>query len=107
MRQHIFFKETKAAALQLRSPAGCGGDCNEFREVSLGYSLPKKLFSNSFGKVVKGIDISLVGRNLAILHKNLPYADPEDSFGSGNLQGFQTGSYPAVRNIAFNLKIKL
>lgn len=78
----------------------------KLREVSLGYSLPRKLFSSNFGKVIKGIDVSIVGRNLAILHKNLPYADPEDSFGAGNLQGIQTGSYPAVRAIAFNLKFK-
>ena len=79
----------------------------KLREVVLGYSLPKSLFTSSFGKVIKGIDISLIGRNLAILHKNLPYADPEDSFSAGNLQGFQTGSYPAVRSFAFNLKLRL
>jgi len=78
----------------------------KLREVSLGYNLPKKLFTGSFGKVFKGIDVALVGRNLAILHKNLPYADPEDGFSSGNLQGIQTGSYPAVRNIAFNVKFR-
>lgn len=76
----------------------------KLRELSLGYSLPKRIFGNKF---IKGIDIALVGRNLAILHKNLPYADPEDSFGSGNLQGIQTGSYPAVRSYGFNVKIKL
>ena len=78
----------------------------KLREVSIGYSLPKSIFNGSFGKAFKGIDISVVGRNLAILHKNLPYADPEDGFSSGNLQGIQTGSYPAVRNIAFNVKFR-
>jgi len=76
----------------------------KLREVTIGYSLPSKLFTNS--NFIKGIDLSLIGRNLAILHKNLPYADPEDSFGSGNLQGVQTGSYPAVRSMGFNLKVK-
>jgi TonB-linked SusC/RagA family outer membrane protein len=75
----------------------------KLREVSLGYSLPKKIFGNKF---IKGVDLALVGRNLAILHKNLPYADPEDSFSSGNLQGIQTGSYPAVRTYGFNVKVK-
>ena len=78
----------------------------KLREVSIGYSLPKSIFKGSFGKAFKGIDVSVVGRNLAILHKNLPYADPEDGFSSGNIQGIQTGSYPAVRNIAFNLKFR-
>jgi hypothetical protein len=28
--QHIFLKEANAAASQLRSPAGCGGETNKF-----------------------------------------------------------------------------
>ena len=75
----------------------------KLREASLGYSLPKAMFKKG---LVKGIDFALVGRNLAILHKNLPYADPEDGFSSGNLQGIQTGSYPAVRSIGFNVRFK-
>ncbi len=76
----------------------------KLREVALTYSLPKSIFGKSF---VKGLDLSLIGRNLWIIHKNLPYADPEDSFGSGNLQGIQTGSYPTTRSIGFNVKLKL
>ncbi len=79
----------------------------KLRDLSIGYSLPMKKFSDKFNKYIKGIELSLIGRNLAILHKNLPYADPEDSFGSGNLQGVQCGSYPGVRSIGFNVKIKL
>lgn len=74
----------------------------KLREVTLSYALPVKIFS----KYVKGIDVGLFGRNLAILHKNLPYADPEDGFSSGNLQGIQTGSYPAVRSMGVNVKFK-
>lgn len=75
----------------------------KLREVAVTYSLPAKLFQKIF---IKGIDVSLLGRNLAILHKNLPYADPEDGFSSGNLQGIQTGSYPAVRSVGFNVRVK-
>jgi hypothetical protein len=32
--QHIFLKEAKAAASQLRSPAGCGGEANEFKRAN-------------------------------------------------------------------------
>jgi len=78
----------------------------KLREVTIGYSLPKKIFGNSTTNLIKGIDIALIGRNLAILHKNLPYADPEDSFGSGNFQGVQIGSYPAVRTMGVNVKVK-
>lgn len=75
----------------------------KLREASIGYSLPKKLFQKG---IVKGIDLSIVGRNLAILHKNLPYADPEDGFSAGNLQGIQIGSYPAFRTIGFNARFR-
>jgi hypothetical protein len=43
---------------------------------------------------------------LWIISKNVPYADPEDGLGAGNAQGYQSGSYPAVRNIGFNVKFK-
>ena len=76
----------------------------KLREASIGFSLPKKIFNNKF---IKGIDLAIIGRNLAILHKNLPYADPEDGFSSGNLQGIQTGSYPAVRSVGLNVRFKL
>jgi outer membrane receptor protein involved in Fe transport len=76
----------------------------KLREATLSYSLPSRIF---IGKVVKGVDLSLTGRNLWIIHKNLPYSDPEEGFSAGNLQGIQTGAYPTVRNIGFNLKVKL
>ncbi len=75
----------------------------KLREVVLTYSLPKA-FVNSL-KVFKGIDLSLIGRNLWIIHKNLPYADPEETVSSGNLQGYQGGAYPSVRSLAFNLRL--
>ncbi|UYQ91853.1 SusC/RagA family TonB-linked outer membrane protein [Chitinophaga horti] len=76
----------------------------KLREVSLTYSFPQSLLVRT--KVIKGIDLSLLGRNLWIIHKNLPYADPEDNLSSGNLQGYQVGSYPTTRNIGFNLKLR-
>lgn len=76
----------------------------KLREASITYSFPKTMFNN---KIVKGIDLALIGRNLWIIHKNLPYADPEENFGAGNLQGVQTGAYPTTRTIGFNVKLKL
>ncbi len=76
----------------------------KLREVALTYSFPSRMFGTN--NLVKGVDVSLIGRNLAILHKNLPYADPEDSFGSGNFQGVQIGTYPAVRTVGINFKVK-
>ncbi|MGK2862640.1 MAG: SusC/RagA family TonB-linked outer membrane protein, partial [Chitinophagaceae bacterium] len=76
----------------------------KLREAIFTYSLPKTLIGklNPF----KGIDVSLIGRNLWIIHKNLPYADPEENVSSGNLQGYQSGAYPSVRTAGVNVKFR-
>ena len=74
------------------------------REVNLTWAIPMKVV-NAMGPV-KGVDLSLYGRNLWIIHKNLPDADPEDGSSSGNIQGYQVGSYPTYRMVGFNLKFK-
>lgn len=76
----------------------------KLREVVIGYGLPQS-FVRKMGPI-KGVDLSLIGRNLWIIHKNLPNADPEDGISFGNVQGYQLGSYPSIRNFAFNLKVK-
>jgi TonB-linked SusC/RagA family outer membrane protein len=76
----------------------------KLREVVLGYTLPQS-FLSKLGPV-KGVDFSLIGRNLWIIHKNLPNADPEDGISFGNVQGYQVGSYPSIRNFTFNLKVR-
>jgi TonB-linked SusC/RagA family outer membrane protein len=76
----------------------------KLREVSLSYSLPKTVTSKLGG--VRGIDFSIVARNLWIIHKNLPDADPEDAASSGNFgQGYSTGAYPAVRTVGANIRL--
>ncbi len=55
---------------------------------------------------IKGAQVSLIGSNLWIIHKNLPYADPEENLSSGNIQGYQSGSYPAMRSVGLNVKVK-
>lgn len=76
----------------------------KLREVILTYSIPGSMMGKS--QLFKGIDLSLIGRNLWIIRKNLPYADPEENLGSGNLQGYQSGAYPTTRTIAFNVKFR-
>ncbi|MDR0793704.1 MAG: SusC/RagA family TonB-linked outer membrane protein [Chitinophagaceae bacterium] len=79
----------------------------KLREASLTYSLPYKALGNNLAKVVKGIDISITGRNLWLIHKNLPYADPEQGQASGNASmGFQNSAYPMVRALGASLKVK-
>jgi hypothetical protein len=76
----------------------------KLREAILTYSIPTATISKI--KPFKGIDLSLIGRNLWIIHKNLPYADPEEAISAGNLQGYQGGAYPSVRSFAFNVKFR-
>jgi hypothetical protein len=73
----------------------------KLREVSLSYNIPAALLSKL---LVKGATISFVGSNLWIIHKNLPYADPEAGLSAGNIQGYSVGSLPGTRDFGFNLK---
>jgi len=76
----------------------------KLREALIGYTMPQNMISK-LGPI-KEVTFQLIGRNLWIIHKNLPYADPEDGLTSGNLQGIQYGSYPSVRTILLNLKLR-
>jgi hypothetical protein len=48
----------------------------------------------------------VVGRNLWIIHKNVPNIDPETAFNTGNGQGLEDLTLPTVRNIGFNINLK-
>ena len=75
----------------------------KLREVTLGYNLPSSLLDRT--NFVESVKISIVGRNLAILHKNTPHIDPEGDRYGGNLQGFVYGQLPSTRSVGFNLNI--
>ncbi|UZR96991.1 SusC/RagA family TonB-linked outer membrane protein [Chondrinema litorale] len=76
----------------------------KLREVRLSFAIPSKWVDKT---PFRTINASLVGRNLAILHKNIPNLDPEAGLGSGNIQGFENGQHPSVRSYGFNLNFKL
>jgi outer membrane receptor protein involved in Fe transport len=78
------------------------GSFIKLRELSLGYSVPQTILSNTF---LQSVRLSLVGRNLAILFKNHPHLDPEFDAKGGNAQGFGYGEMPSTRNIGFNLNV--
>jgi TonB-linked SusC/RagA family outer membrane protein len=75
----------------------------KLREVKLGYSLPSKWIKNVG---LQSATVSLVGRNLWIIHKNVPNIDPETAFNNGNAQGLEDLTLPTVRNIGFNINLK-
>lgn len=74
----------------------------KLREASITYNLSKEALGSRF---IQGMSFSLIGSNLWIIHKNLPYADPEAGLSSGNLQGYQSGVMPTTRNFSFNVKV--
>jgi len=75
----------------------------KLREVALTYEFPRTLMAKTF---IYGASLSFVASNPWIIHKNLPYADPEASQSSGNVQGWQSGVMPSTRNFGFNLKLQ-
>ena len=76
----------------------------KWRSLSIGYSLSPKLLKGTFMSAAK---IALVGRNLAVLHRNVPHIDPETGFSSANgEQGQEFGQLPSTRSIGININLK-
>jgi TonB-linked SusC/RagA family outer membrane protein len=75
----------------------------KLRELSLTYSLPGSVIENT---PFQGVDLSFVGRNLWIIYKSSEYSDPESGLSSGNVQGNQSGAYPAVKEYGLNLRVR-
>jgi hypothetical protein len=76
----------------------------KLREVSLTYEFPKEWLSKTpFGRISMGV----AGRNLMLwTPESNKFVDPEtNSFGTGNVQGFEFGSLPTLRQITANIKI--
>ena len=73
------------------------------REISLGYSFPQQMLERT--GFIKGVDLSLVARNLCFLYKDAPF-DPDATMSVGNdNQGLDTFGMPSTRNIGFNIKL--
>ena len=80
------------------------GSFVKLREVSVGYSFNKIGFFNKIG--ISDINLSLVGRNLWIIHKNIPDLDPEVSQSAGNTSvGAETNAIPSTRSYGFNVRV--
>jgi hypothetical protein len=78
----------------------------KLREARLGYTLPNKLL----GKLpLRDVTLALTGRNLLLLHSNIPHIDPETSFNGSesNVQGVESGQILSTRSVGFNISFKL
>ncbi len=76
----------------------------KLREVKLGYTLPNKILK---GLPFRDINISLVGRNLA-LWTDVPHVDPETASTAGGtiIPGVESVAIPSTRSYGFNLNFK-
>lgn len=78
----------------------------KLRELTLTYSVPAKFIQRT--KVIQGLDISLVGRNLFYIFTTLPdHLNPEAINGIGNGQGVQWSEFPGTRDLGVSVKVKL
>lgn len=76
----------------------------KLREASISYRLPKGILASTF---LEDVTLSLVGRNLWIISKNIPYVDPEAGVGGGlRSRGNSIGILPTTRDFGFNVNIK-
>lgn len=66
----------------------------KLREVTIGWQVPTKVLGKSF---IKGLDLSLVGRNLLLFSK-MPNVDPDPA-----VDNLQT---PSTRSFGFNVNLK-
>jgi TonB-linked SusC/RagA family outer membrane protein len=79
-------------------------DYFKLREVTLGYTLPKK-WTEPIG--ANSLRLTAFGRNLFIWGLDNDNFDPEvASGGSGNIQGTEGGSLPSTRTYGLNLQLK-
>jgi hypothetical protein len=73
------------------------------REVVLGYDFPAQWLQKAR---IKGLNLSLIGRNLWFYAPNIPHIDPETSgYEAGNRQGIDYYYMPPARRYALSLKI--
>ena len=72
----------------------------KLRQVTLGYTFTKRTLNKL---PFRTLTISVVGRNLAILFKNVENIDPESSYTSSNAQGLDYFGVPPSRTYGFNI----
>ena len=81
----------------------------KLREASLNVNLPKKWFSNKLDA-----SFGIFGRNLWVIYKEIPFADPEAGTSSTNSsvqgnnlsRGYSIGALPTVRTIGGSFTLK-
>ncbi|WP_418603298.1 SusC/RagA family TonB-linked outer membrane protein [Hwangdonia sp.] len=78
-------------------------DFIKFRELSLSYNLPKDILKNIF---INDLRVSLIGRNLFFIHKEIDNVDPEAALNNLNSQGIERFGIPSTRSYGFSVNVK-
>jgi TonB-linked SusC/RagA family outer membrane protein len=74
----------------------------KLRQVSFEYSLPRAILDKT---PLQTVAVSFVGRNLAILYKNIDNVDPESTYTDSAAQGLDYFGMPGTRSYGFNIRV--
>ncbi|MCB0557382.1 MAG: SusC/RagA family TonB-linked outer membrane protein [Lewinellaceae bacterium] len=75
----------------------------KLREVSIGYTIPKKALGNL---PVQSLNFSIIGRNLWLINSNVDGIDPSEILpGANNIVFEERGGLPGVRSIGAKLTV--
>lgn len=77
-------------------------DFIKFRSLSLTYDFTRSALHNR----LKGISVSVVGRNLFYFKRSTPNIDPESNYSNSNAQGLEYAGLPTTRSVGVNLNVK-
>lgn len=78
-------------------------DFIKLRQLSLGYTLPKKTLENVF---LTNVNISLIASNLFFISRSIDNIDPESAYNVGNSQGLEYFGVPTTRNYGMTISVK-
>ncbi|MFD2572801.1 SusC/RagA family TonB-linked outer membrane protein [Spirosoma soli] len=81
------------------------GDFIKMRQLTFGYNIPARVLEKL--PLIRGVNVSLVARNLFYLMKKTDNIDPEASFGANlKYSGIEGANLPSARNYGVNVNIK-
>lgn len=78
-------------------------DFIKLRQLSLGYTLPKRTLENIF---LTNVNISLIASNLFFISRSIDNIDPESAYNVGNSQGLEYFGVPTTRNYGITISVK-
>jgi len=78
-------------------------DYIKFRQLSLGYTLPKKVLENVF---LTDVNVSFIASNLFYISRSIDNIDPESAYNVGNSQGLEYFGVPSSRNYGMTISLK-